>query len=98
MKKKIVIDKELIEKVASLARLRLSDDEKSLLVKDFRDILDAFSKIEECNTSNIGLSIHPVPLRNFMRDDVIKKCLSQADALKNSESVREGYFKGPRAV
>ena len=37
------IDKELIENVAKLARLELTDKEKELFVKDFKDILDSFS-------------------------------------------------------
>jgi len=36
------VDKELIEQVATVARLNLDDKEKEQFVKDFKEILDLF--------------------------------------------------------
>ena len=92
------VDKELIEQVATVARLNLSDNEKEQFVKDFKEILDAFSKISECPTKGLEPSIQPVKIDAVLREDVVEDSLSQKDALKNSKNNKDGYFRGPRAV
>ena len=92
------VDKELIENVARVARLELSDKEKEKFVKDFKDILEAFSAIDKCDTEGIKPSFQPVELKNQMREDEVEESLSQEDALKNTEHKKDGYFKGPKAV
>jgi len=92
------VDKELISNVASLARLKLDDKEKEMFVKDFKEILAAFSEIDKCDTSDVKPSIQPVEIKNVVREDKVEKSLSQEEALKNSDNVKDGYFKGPRAV
>lgn len=96
--KGVKVDKELILKVAGNARLELSEAEVQQFVNDFKDILDAFSKIDEVDTKGIEASMQPVELKNVLRDDKTEPSLSQEDALKNTEHKKDGYFKGPRAV
>jgi len=92
------IDKELIEKVARLARLELSDDEKKQLESDFKDILAHFSKIDECDTAGFEVALHPVELSGALREDVPFESLTQEDSLELATHKKDGYFKGPRAV
>ncbi|HLC95714.1 MAG TPA: Asp-tRNA(Asn)/Glu-tRNA(Gln) amidotransferase subunit GatC [Candidatus Nanoarchaeia archaeon] len=92
------VDKVLIEKVASLARLELTEQEKTRFVPQFEEILDAFSKLDEVDTKDTKPSFHPVEIKNALREDKIQESLSQEIALKNSKNVKDGYFKGPKAV
>ncbi len=92
------VDKELIENVATVARLELSGKEKEKFVKEFKEILDAFSTIDEADTSKVKSSIQPVKLKNMTREDEVEDSLSQEDALANTQHKKDGYFKGPRAV
>lgn len=92
------VDKELIEHVAELARLRLSDKEVKQFVKELKEVLDAFSTIDKCSTKGIKPSFQPVEIKDMTRDDLVEPSLSQKDALANTEHKKEGYFKGPRAV
>lgn len=92
------INKELIDDVARLARLKLTEKEKEMFVKDFKEILDTFSQLNKCDTMRVKPSFQPVELKNFMREDLVEKSLNQKDALKNAEHKKDGYFKGPRAV
>jgi len=92
------VDKELIENVAAVARLDLSIKEKEKFVKEFKEILDAFSKIDEVDTSKIKSSFQPVELKNMIREDKAEPSLSQEEALSNTQHKKDGYFKGPRAV
>ena len=92
------VDKELIEHIASLARLKLTETEIKKFLPQLKEILNAFSKLDEVNTNNTNASFHPVELKNMMREDKTKPCLSQEKALSNSKEKKDGYFKGPMAV
>ena len=53
------IDRELILKVAKNSRLNLSESEISQFTDDFKDILNAFSALNELETTDIKPSFHP---------------------------------------
>lgn len=92
------INKELILKVAKNARLNLSESEIKEFEKDFKEILDIFSEISKIDTKDIKESFHPIEIRNHLREDKVKKSLTQEEALKNSNHRTEIYFKGPKAI
>lgn len=92
------INKELVEHVASVARLKLTDGEIKKFTPQLKEALEFFSKLQEVNTDNARPSFHPVELKNAMRDDIEKECLSQEDALSLTEHKKDGYFKGPKVV
>ena len=92
------IDKKLVEKVAKIARLELSESEKEKFVKDFKEILAAFSTLNEVNTKNTTLTLQPVQVKPAYRDDVSKKGLTQSEALANTKHKARGYFRGPSST
>jgi len=92
------VDEKLIKHVAAVARLNLTDEEVKKFLPQLKEILNAFSKIDEVDTKGVRPSFQPVDLKNQLREDVEKECLSQEEALANSEHKKDGYFKGPRAV
>ena len=93
------VDEELIRHVAEVARLNLSDEEVKKFVPQFKEILDAFSVLDECEVKDTKISIQPKSIKNVLRDDAPKECLLQEDALMQSQhNKKDGYFKGPKAV
>ncbi len=92
------VDKELIKNIASLSRLELTENEIEMFTKELKEVLDNFSIIDKCKTEGLEPSFQPVELKNHMREDKVKECLSNEDALKNTEQKKDGYFKGPKAV
>ena len=92
------VDKGLIEQVASVARLKLTEKEVKKLAGDFKEILEAFSAISKCDTKGIKPSFQPVELKDITREDLVEDSLEQKDALSNAEHKKDGYFKGPKAV
>ena len=95
---KAKIDKELIGHIAEVARLKLSEKEKDNFVNELKDILEAFSKLDEVDTEGIDVSLQSVELKNMLREDKEKKCLAQEEALSLTEHKKDGYFKGPKAL
>jgi len=98
VRSKMKIDSELIEHVASVARLNLTEEEVKEFLPQLKEVLKAFSKLSEVDTEGIQPSFQPIVLKNHLRDDEKGSCLSQDDALSNTEHKKDGYFKGPRAV
>ena len=92
------VDRKLLEHVAEVARIKLSEEEIKKFLPQLKEALEFFSKLKEINTYKVKPSFQPVELKNAMREDKEKECLSQEDALSLTEHKKDGYFKGPRAV
>ena len=95
---KITVDRKLLEHVADVARLKLTEEEIKKFLPQLKEALEFFLQLEEVDTSNVKPSFQPVELKNAMRDDVEKECLTQEEALSQTEHKKDGYFKGPMAV
>jgi aspartyl-tRNA(Asn)/glutamyl-tRNA(Gln) amidotransferase subunit C len=94
----IVVNEQLIEDVAKVARLELTHAEIQKFLPQFKEILATFAQLSEVETPEDEVSLHAVELRNVMRDDVPSSCLSQDEALAQTKHKKEGYFKGPKVV
>ena len=92
------IDKELISHVADVARLKLTDEELKRFTPELKSTLEFFEAIAEVDTKGIDISIQPVELADAIRDDLPEECLTQEEALSNSNDNKDGYIKGPKAV
>ncbi|MBI4452051.1 Asp-tRNA(Asn)/Glu-tRNA(Gln) amidotransferase subunit GatC [Candidatus Woesearchaeota archaeon] len=92
------IDRKLLEHVAEVARLKLTEKETERFLPQMKELLEYFSQLKDIDTDNIKPSFQPVEMKNAMREDNEKECLSQDDALSLTEHKKDGYFKGPRAV
>ena len=92
------INEEVVMKVAKVARLNLSSAEIEKFTPQLKEILDSFSLLNEVDTKDTKMSIQPIPLKNALREDIPKECISVEDALKNTENKKDNYFKGPRAI
>lgn len=92
------IDRKLLEHVAELARLKLSEEETNKFLPQLKEALEFFAKLKEVDTDNVKPSFQPVEIKNVMRDDKEEECLSQEEALSLTEHKKDGYFKGPKAI
>jgi len=92
------INLQLVENIAKVARLNLSEEEKNNLIEDMKEVLNAFAKIQEVPTEGIEMSIQPVGYENHLREDTPKECLTQEQALSQTNNKKDGYFMGPRSV
>ncbi len=84
-----------IERVAMVARIKLSEQEKEKYKNDLKSILNAFEIIEKVNTENIEPSYLPIKVKNKMRKDQPKKSKGK-ELLKLTNLTEDEYFVGPR--
>ncbi len=82
-----------ISRVAKLANLPLSDQEKEKLQKEIEETLTYVENLNEVDTKDVEPTSQVTGLENILREDEIKPSLSQEDALKNSKSTYNGFFK-----
>ena len=92
------VDKELIEKVAKNARIKLSESEIKEFSPQLKEVLEYFSEIEKAPTKDLQPTFHPIEVKNVIREDISKKCLTQQEALQNTKHKQDGYFKGPKTI
>ena len=95
---KVEINKKLIEHVAEVARLKLTDKEIEKFSKELKEIIEAFSKLDEVSTKGIETSLQAVELKNMLRQDKEEKSFTQEQALSQTHHKKDGYFKGPKAI
>ncbi|MDF2838090.1 MAG: glutamyl-tRNA(Gln) amidotransferase, subunit [Paenibacillus sp.] len=87
-----------VEHVANLARLELSDAEKSKFADQLNAILKYAEKLNELNTDDIEPTSHVLPITNVMRDDVRKESLPIEKVLLNAPDEEDGQIKVPAVL
>ena len=95
---KVKIDRQLIEHIAEVARLKLTDKEIGKFSKELKEVIEVFSKLDKVDTKGIETSLQPVELKNMLRDDEKEKSFTQEEALSLTDHKKDGYFKGPKAI
>lgn len=73
-----------IEKVALLARLRLSDAEAETMTAELGKIVAFVDQLAEVNTAGVEPMAHAMELRNVFRDDRVTASLPRDAALANA--------------
>lgn len=81
--------------VAKLANLPLKPDEKEKFEKQLSEILSYVEKLKEVYTKSVEITSQVTGLENITRNDEAEPSLSQDDALSNTKSKYNGFFKVP---
>jgi aspartyl-tRNA(Asn)/glutamyl-tRNA(Gln) amidotransferase subunit C len=87
-----------VEYVARLARLELSEVEKSLFAGQMGAILGYVEKLKELNTEGILPTSHAVPMENSFREDLASASIGVENALANSPDRVESFFRVPKVI
>lgn len=82
-----------VSHIAKLANLPLSPAEKEKLEKQLEETLEYVEGLNEVETKNTEPTSQVTGLENITREDIAKPSLSQNDALLNSKSKHNGFFK-----
>ncbi len=82
-----------ISHIAKLANLPLTDEEKKKFEKQLEETISYIQNLNEVDATGIEPTSQVTGLENVTREDVVKPSLSQEDALKNSGSTHNGFFK-----
>lgn len=92
------ITKEVVHKIADLAKLELTDKEIGDFAERFTAIFEHFQKLSKVNTEGIEPLVTPAPIGFAPREDVVQKGLGGERSLMNAPEKQGNLFKVPPVV
>lgn len=87
-----------VARVASLARIALTEDEVTKIAGELDVIATAVAKVSEVATPDIPATSHPIPLTNVMRADVVGEGLDREEVLAGAPDSEDGKFLVPQIL
>ena len=92
------ITKDMVEYVASLARLKLDESQTAALQKDLGEIINYMDVLNNLDTEGIEPMSHAFAVKNVFREDVVKPSADRAELLKNAPQSDEEAIIVPKTV
>lgn len=89
-----------VERIAALAHLELTDDEKQLFTRQLADILSYAEQLQAVDTTGVPATAHVNAAQPVERDDEPKPSLAVADAVANAPDAAAdaGLFRVPKVI
>jgi len=92
------VSKDRIARLAYLARVELTEQEKAELATQLNRILESFKVLDSVDLEGVEPTYHAIDVTNILREDEEKTCLSQKDALASTKKSEKGFFVAPKIV
>ena len=92
------LDEGQVRHVAKLARLKLNDSDVARYSTQLTGILGYVAQLKSVNVEGVEPMAHPLPLKNVLREDVVKPSLSTEDVLRNAPEKDGPYFAVPKVL
>jgi len=89
----VKIDRTIVEHIAELARLELTEDEIERYAEQLSAILEYAERLQDIDTDAIPPTASVLPLRNVLREDVVQPSLPRDEALANAADKVDGQFR-----
>lgn len=87
-----------VEKIALLARLRLSDAELTTLTDQLSHVVGYVKSLGELNTDGVAPMAHAIEVTNVFREDVVRPSLERDQALANAPHQDGACFLVPAVM
>lgn len=92
------LTKEQVERVAHLARLNLTEQEKEKMIIDLGAIIGWADELGTLDIQNVEPTAHIIPIHNVFRLDAVKPSMDLELLLSNAPSQESGCFSVPKIV
>lgn len=87
-----------IDRVAQLARITLTADEKIKFSQQLGDVLHHIEQLAKVDVTGIEPTAHAFPVENVWADDVARPGLTAEQALQNAPAQRDHMIVVPKVV
>lgn len=87
-----------VDRIASLARLSLSDDERLLYAAQLERILEYVQQLSELDTTGVAATASVLADSLGERRDEPRPSLATAEALRNAPDASDGFFRVPKVI
>ena len=88
----------LINKIANLARLSFSEEEKPVIKDKLQRMIHFVEKLNEVDTEGVEPLLHMSNNVNILREDEVKNSITTEEGLKNAPVHNEQFFKVPKVI
>ena len=92
------IDRETVDKIAHLARLELTEEEKERSITELSEILSFMAKLNELDTTGVEPLIYMNDAVNVLRADEVIQEMTREEALLNAPLKTTEYFKVTKVI
>jgi aspartyl-tRNA(Asn)/glutamyl-tRNA(Gln) amidotransferase subunit C len=94
----VKITVEEVERIATLARLRLSAEEVSQLTRQLDDILEYMDQLNRLDTTGVEPFVHALESDTALRDDAVTNRPDPEALLANAPDRDGTFFKVPKIL
>jgi aspartyl-tRNA(Asn)/glutamyl-tRNA(Gln) amidotransferase subunit C len=92
------INRELLDKIAHLARLEFDDKDAEKMMQDMSAIVSWVEKLKEVDTTGVEPLTTMSTEVNALREDDTQNQLSRQEVLQNAPVKDENYFRVPKVL
>ena len=92
------VDTATVKKVASLARIAISDADAERLAPELNNILGWIEQLGEVDTSAVQPMTAVIPNKLRLRDDVVNDGNMRDAVLANAPAGEHGFFTVPKVI
>ena len=92
------VDHATVRKIASLARIAVTDDQVEAMVPELNNILGWIEQLGEVDTSTVQPMTAVIPYVLRLRDDVVTDGDVRDAVLKNAPQAEQGFFTVPKVI
>ena len=97
-KQQNMIDEATVQKIAHLARIQISAEERAQYSAHLSQALNHFEKIKNIATEGVEPMVTPVEIEFVYREDVVDQELTTSEIMSNAPSSLGHLFKVPPVV
>ena len=94
----MALDKATVARIATLARIRVGEDELEPLAAELSGILDWVEQLMAVDTDNVPPMTSVAEMTLPMRDDVVSDGNDRDGVLANAPRAAKGFFAVPKVV
>ena len=92
------LDKDQVQHIAMLARLKLADDEFAETVDKLSRIVDFMDQLSQADTSDVVPMAHPLNQAQRLRPDVVTETVDRDRFQQNAPLVEGGFYLVPKVI
>ena len=92
------LDAAAVARIARLARIRVTDDEKNHLAAELSQVMDWIDELQSVDTDGVEPLTSVVGARLKTRADVVTLNVTRDEVLANAPEAMAGFFTVPKVV
>ena len=94
----VSLDKDQVQHIAVLARLKVDDDEFAETVDKLSRIVDFVDQLAQADTSDVIPMAHPLDVAQRLRADEVTEPNDRDHVQENAPSTRDGLYLVPKVI